>query len=367
MQERRNVIYCISFLERSQWWNQGPTHGRSFGASISPTPIQQTDHGTDYLHARFMLSKVEDQIYMKLYSSQAVSANATSVARTTIVGLLEELEKWRIAHAVELEGPRDCNTFDAYIETELAFLFLQTKTRILWPLIRHAPAARVVAKDARTSIGLFIRLWTSTSEQGHYASLSRLIFSFSPTSIFHMIMAHITREGEDNADLEQFKEFASVLQAISGCAAADSYVSKFSDFVQSLLFISAEISERRKSDSQKVYGHSLLGTQPVGLSRAQSSASVPEQESSLKDSMEWKEDLSSTRQRHSTAMDREPTGFDLLGFPSLPSVANDDFDVLQWCSEPSLSTDLSNLEDASRAARSFRGGGAYADDWISSQ
>lgn len=171
------------------------------------------------------------------------------MAKEIITGLLQELEQWRVAHGVDLQhccGDNSAGPATGF-QTELALLYYQTRTRVLWPLARHEGASRMLAEDTWSCLHLFGRLWTWTSEQGHYASLSRHIVSFSPMAVFHIAVRLITQQDDETA-LQRFNDFASSLQIISSCAEVDSYTATFSAFVQVLIGLINDVSRSEKGD-----------------------------------------------------------------------------------------------------------------------
>ena len=261
LQERRNVLYCLTFLDRATSWSHGslsklsPCDAAMFNL---PSTSQPPGDASGSLYARFALSRIQDRIYSSLYSRAAISqaAQAAGVAKETITGLLQELEQWRLAHGVDL---KQCLRDDATgLQTELAILYYQTRTRVLWPVARHDGAARMLADDSWSCLHLFGRLWAWTAEQGHYASLSRHIVSFPPTTVLHLAArlatTTTTTEHEEDDGLRKFDEFASSLQVIAGCADADSYTATFSRFVQVLAGLVADAVASRKGNGWKAGG-----------------------------------------------------------------------------------------------------------------
>jgi len=270
LQERQNVLYCLTFLDRATCWCHGslsklsPCDTAMFNF---PSTSQPTANASRSLYARFALSRIQDRIYSSLYSRTAIgqASQAAGVAKETITSLLQDLEQWRIAHGVDL---KQCLGDDATgLQTELALLYYQTRTRVLWPVGgRHDGAARMLAEDSWSCVHLFGRLWTWTSEQGHYASLSRHIVSFPPTAVFHLAARLAVQEEQEEdgaAALRKFDEFASSLQVIAGCAEADSYTATFSRFVQVLAGLVADVMASRKGNGWKGGGNSGMDSHGV--------------------------------------------------------------------------------------------------------
>lgn len=261
LHERQNVLHCLTILDRATCWCQGSASKLSAcEAAVLPAAGELTGHGGKPPWARFALTRIQDRIYSSLYSQDALGlvAGAGGVAKETITGLLQELEQWRLAHGVCLDlDPRsppagedaDAARLAAGLQAELALLYFQTRTRILWPLGRHDGASRMLAEDAWSCLHLFGRLWTWTSEQGHYAGLSRHVLSFSPMAVFHLAAKLITEQQQDGAQLRKFDDFACSLQVISSCAEADSYMTAFSAFVQVLLGLLTDVSRSRQEGS----------------------------------------------------------------------------------------------------------------------
>lgn len=172
-QQRQNVSYCLYVLDKAVCWTTGGSPGISqFDVTIEPALTLPLDEAATYLVAKAKMARIEEQIYWEIYSSQSRTKTEDQISQ--IVSMLDlRLQDWSAESGVDLEDSKDCDTFLFCSRIELSIAFYSTRILLIWPFDMHPDVNWHPIDDARKCMRLLLRLWSATSELGHYATLAR--------------------------------------------------------------------------------------------------------------------------------------------------------------------------------------------------
>jgi hypothetical protein len=172
-QTRQNVLFCMYTLDKALCWTMGLSpeiqmHKNHF--LVGPVHLQ--DELTSHLAARVKLAAIEERIFTELYSEEPGLCTDTQVP-PRFTRSYEKLENWWNESGLRLDGPHGFNGFISASQAELAISFYSTRMLLNWPARAELDAGCQILDDARTCLRLFLQLWNTTSQLGHYSILSR--------------------------------------------------------------------------------------------------------------------------------------------------------------------------------------------------
>ncbi|KAF7542498.1 hypothetical protein G7Z17_g11519 [Cylindrodendrum hubeiense] len=175
-QEKRNVIYCMSCLGRAVSWSSGWSSALP-GVSIFQHELADSpaDEATNYLAARISLLRLEEQVYIGLYSDEATRQAAGETGKVAF-SRGRKLHDWAAEHIDDI-GDQDCRAPLNYSQHELAIRLHSIQALATWPIAEDTEASRSLLDVARRSIQLFQRLWRAPPEGDHYLNLAQYVLS----------------------------------------------------------------------------------------------------------------------------------------------------------------------------------------------
>ncbi|KAL0942746.1 C6 transcription factor [Colletotrichum truncatum] len=245
VQERRNVLQCLYYLDRAVCWNSGSLSNTSGDVVMMIEAMKRPDEPPSLMDAKFALAQIEDDLYTSFYSKNTLLCEQISMKTRAIQARLQD---WRaVCNLDEQDGGNGVAQVPCS-RLELDISFHYARMRLMWPFVREAEARSLLLSDCRASLLLLRQLWDATSKHDHYPSFAWLIVSF-PTSVIFQFASQFEDSHSSTDDLELLNFLSTSLQNVSMFATENSYVIRFNSFVRILVRLAHDIIDGKTAGS----------------------------------------------------------------------------------------------------------------------
>ncbi len=166
LQERRNVLHCLYYLDKAVCWNIGSQPSVSGDVVMAAATMKLPDDTPTLMDAKFALAQIEEDSYAVLYSkSPALQDQLASKTRAVHA----RFQDWRSAY--HLDEP-NASQLPLCWRLELDISFYHARMRLMWPYVGESEARTMLLQDCRSSLHLLQQLWAATTEHDHYPSFA---------------------------------------------------------------------------------------------------------------------------------------------------------------------------------------------------
>lgn len=166
IQERRNVLHCLYYLDKAVCWNIGSLPSVSGDVVMAAATMKLPDDTPTLMDAKFALSQIEDESYTVLYSKNPTLQDQIAHKTRSVHARLQE---WRSAYHLD---EQNASRLPLCWRLELDISFHHARMRLMWPFVGEPEARALLLQDCRTSLHLLQQLWAATTEHDHYPSFA---------------------------------------------------------------------------------------------------------------------------------------------------------------------------------------------------
>ncbi|KAM6508256.1 hypothetical protein FALCPG4_018133 [Fusarium falciforme] len=168
-QEKHQVMYCMACLSRAVAWSSGLSFNLPSVGLLERS--LSTSSTTSHLATRVALLQLEEQVYSGLYCDDATNQGPDTIGKVAF-RRGRQLEDWAANHSEDLDEDQYSGTLSNELRHDLAVRVSSIRALVSWPIPEDASKSLSILDVARRSLRLFQRLWTATSERGHYLDLA---------------------------------------------------------------------------------------------------------------------------------------------------------------------------------------------------
>ncbi|KAH7231468.1 hypothetical protein B0J15DRAFT_410164 [Fusarium solani] len=261
-QEKHQVMYCMTCLSRAVAWSSGLSFNLPSVGLLERS--LSTSSTTSHLATRVALLQLEEQVYSGLYCDDATNQGPDTIW-TVAFSRGRQLEDWAANHSEDLDEDQYSGTLSNELRHNLAVRVSSIRALVSWPIPEDASKSLSILDVARRSLRLFQRLWTATSERGHYLDLALLVASYPPVSFFELSRHVLTSQQASEDDWELLHSFMTMVRIFAEWAEENSFMrrlSRFSDVMLRLINASREDKSSGQPESRptsvfQAYIHTL--------------------------------------------------------------------------------------------------------------